>query len=176
MNRMIADLLDLARARQGGGIPVSPQRGDLAPVLARVIDEQRQIHPSRRIEVSVTGDTAAECDWDRIAQLLSNLLGNALRHGSQDAPVRVDVDGRSADEVIITIRNRGRIEPALLAHLFDPFRSGADRMNRGEGLGLGLYIAHQIARAHRGDLSAAADTADEVRFVARVPRSSPNGE
>jgi two-component system sensor histidine kinase/response regulator len=169
MGRMIADLLDLSRSRVGGGIPVSPQPHDLRPILERVVEEQQQVHPARSIHVHISGDVAAFCDADRIAQVLSNLIGNALQHGTADAPVTVEATG-VAEGVQVTVANAGALDRAIVEHVFDPFRAGTQRANHSEGLGLGLYIAQQIVHAHGGTISVDA-AADTTAFRIVLPRS-----
>jgi signal transduction histidine kinase len=168
MSRMIADLLDLSRARLSGGIPVSPEAGDLRPIVERVVEEQRRIHPSRRIALTIDGDTHAACDGDRVAQAVSNLIGNALQHGAAERPVDVEVKG-GADGVRITVTNDGTIDDGVAQHVFDPFRAGAERASASEGLGLGLYIAQQIVCAHGGEI--VVDTDDgRTSFCIFLPR------
>jgi signal transduction histidine kinase len=168
MSRMIADLLDFSRARIGGGIPVSPQDCDLEVIVDRVVEEQRRIHEHRRIEVNVAGDTRVRCDQDRIAQVLSNLIGNGLQHGAENCPVVVEVAG-GASGVEILVRNDGVIDAAALGYIFDPFRSASERREPSEGLGLGLYIAQQIVRAHRGHIAVSCSER-QTSFRVFVPR------
>ncbi|HEX8028254.1 MAG TPA: ATP-binding protein, partial [Vicinamibacterales bacterium] len=156
-------------ARLGGGIPVSPQHGDLAPLITRVVEEQQRIHPTRAIQVTASGDTMVRHDADRIAQALSNLVGNALQHGNAGTPVCIGVAG-SADAVRISITNDGAVDAKVLPHLFDPFRAGSQRGAATEGLGLGLYIAQQIVSAHGGEITVDADSARHTSFLMLLPR------
>jgi signal transduction histidine kinase len=169
MTRMIADLLDLSRARLSGGIPVAPQPGDLRPIVERVVEEQQRIHPSRVIQVHVSGDTRAECDPDRIAQALSNLVGNALQHGTPGTPVVVDV-AEVPHGVRVTVSNDGTIDQGVMQYVFDPFRAGAERASSSEGLGLGLYIAQQIVCAHGGEITVDVVEARQTAFRIHLPR------
>lgn len=169
MRRMIADLLDLSRARVGAGIPVSAAPHDLGPIVERVVEEQRRVHPTRSIDVAITSGVAL-CDADRIAQVLSNLIGNALQHGAVDAPVSVTV-GPVAGGMQFTVANSGALDAGVLDTLFDPFRSGAQRGGT-QGLGLGLYIAQQIVLAHRGEISVDAG-ATSTAFRVVLPAASP---
>jgi signal transduction histidine kinase len=154
MSRMIEDLLDLTRARQAGGIPVSRIESDLAQLVHRALDEQRALHPGRDIDVHVEGDTRGEWDPERLTQVVSNLLGNSLQHGGREHPVRIDVDGRDARRVALVVENGGEIDAALLPSVFDPFRGSRSGSGRYGGLGLGLYIVREIVRAHGGDVIA----------------------
>jgi len=124
------------------------------------------VHPEREIHADIEVDATVRCDPGRIQQLLSNLLANALAHGSPDSPVTVSaaVDGR---ELVIDVWNKGEPIPAgRLDMVFAPFwRRTASR----EGLGLGLYICSQIVKSHRGTLTATSTARDGTRFVARLP-------
>jgi signal transduction histidine kinase len=168
MSRMIADLLDLSRARLAGGIPVSPEPGDLRPIVERVVEEQQRIYPERRIQVRFTGDAGARCDADRIAQVLSNLIGNALQHGTAGAAVMVEVTDVTQG-VQITVANDGALDAGVLEYVFDPFHGGAQRGTQSEGLGLGLYIAQQIVQAHGGTITVDAGAATTA-FCVFLPR------
>ena len=152
MTRMIEDLLDTTRARLGSGLPVTLESVDLAAIVTRAVEQHTETHPDRRITVTVHGDSRGRWDGVRIAQLLSNLLGNALEHGSQESPVAIELDGRQTGIVTLSVTNDGAIAPELVPHIFDPFRSGREPGDR-QGLGLGLYITQEIARAHGGTIT-----------------------
>lgn len=164
MAGLINDVLDLTRARLGGGISLN--RGDdqpLEPVLAQVVDELRLVSPGRAIDAEFRMDRPVNCDRPRMGQLLSNLLGNALTHGASDKPivVRASTRGRSFE---LWVANTGEpIPQASMAQLFQPFFRGKARASR-QGLGLGLYIASEIARSHGGKLTVSS-TAEETRFT-----------
>jgi hypothetical protein len=153
MARLIDNILDFARGRLGGGIPVIRQpEPHLGQILEHVIAELAAIHPQRRITARIDITKPISCDPGRIAQLLSNLLSNALVHGAVDEPVEV-VARRDADLFILSVTNAGEpIPKQTQQRLFHPFSRG-DGANRQEGLGLGLYIAYQIAAAHNGTLT-----------------------
>ncbi|WP_373047250.1 chemotaxis protein CheB [Vulgatibacter sp.] len=146
MTQMIESLLDVAQARSGGGLRLRTERLDLGAVADAALGEVRAAAADRQVEVHATGSLEGVWDPSRIHRVLSNLLGNALRHGAADAPVRLELDGAAADRVAVRVQNGGAIPPPLLATLFDPFRTN----ERGEGLGLGLYIVREIALAHGG--------------------------
>jgi signal transduction histidine kinase len=169
MSRMIEDLLDLTRARQAGGIPVSRVESDLAQLAHRALDEQRALHPGRAIDVHVQGDTRGAWDPERLTQVISNLLGNALQHGRRDEAVRVEVDGGEARRVSLTVENGGAIDGALLPSIFDPFRGSRLDSGRRGGLGLGLFIVREIVRAHGGEV-AATSAEGRTRFRVWLPR------
>lgn len=123
----------------------------------------------RALNYEVLGDTQGRWDQERLAQVVSNILGNALKHGAAAEPIAVRLDGSAAGEVLLVIGNGGTIPPTLLPDLFKPFRGGDRQPGQSEGLGLGLYIAQQIARAHGGSIQV--QSADgQTRFEIRLPR------
>jgi signal transduction histidine kinase len=170
MSRMIEDMLDLARARLAGGIVVKRELTDSRALVERVVSEHQAAAPARVIEFVYEGNCRGVWDPSRIAQVASNLIGNALKHGKPDVPICVLLDGSAADSVSLVVRNGGTIPPEVLAHLFDPFRGG-QRAGRAEGLGLGLYIVNQIVQAHQGAVEAATQN-DETSFRIYLPRAS----
>ncbi len=167
MGRMIADLLDVTRVRLGGGLPVAPRPARLDDIARQVIDELRAANPGRTVELSAA-DAPGTWDPDRIAQVISNLVGNALEHGPPDRPVRVGVreDGAGA---ILTVTNEGDpIAAEVRSSLFDPFVRGGPAVRPG-GLGLGLFIAHQIVAAHGGSLTFASEPGEPTTFTVWLP-------
>jgi signal transduction histidine kinase len=146
MGRMISDLVDFALGQLGGGIPSVPQTADLGEICREAVDELRATHPDRTIELRTKGSLVGSFDHDRVVQVMSNLVANALLHGSDPITIRVQ-EAADHQTVVTEVHNEGASIPAeLLPHLFDPFRRGS-RARRG-GLGLGLYIVQQIALAH----------------------------
>ncbi len=170
MSRMIEDMLDMARARLAGGIPLKREPADLGVLIDRVIGEVQAAYPERRIEVQQAGDLNGNWDGERLAQVASNLLGNALQHGDESAAVDVKFDGTRADAVVITVENSGTIPPDLLPQLFDPFRGAQRQAGRTEGLGLGLYIVQQIVAAHGGSVDVESGHENRTTFAVRIPR------
>ena len=167
MSGLINDVLDFARGRLGTGIGVElAETTTLGDALEGVTAELREGHPEREIASDIAVDGRVRCDLERIQQLLSNLLANALSHGTPDTPVRVRawVDGA---EVVIEVHNDGEPIPAdRLGKVFEPFwRRTAAR----EGLGLGLYICSQIAKSHGGRLTVKSAAEQGTTFVARLP-------
>jgi two-component system sensor histidine kinase/response regulator len=116
------------------------------------------------------GDLGGNWDGERLAQVASNLLGNALQHGEPTGVVRVTVDGARPDSVVIKVENSGTIPPDLLPQLFDPFRGARRQTGRTEGLGLGLYIVQQIVLAHGGSVDVQSGNDNRTTFVVRIPR------
>jgi signal transduction histidine kinase len=161
MTRMVDQLLDLARARLGGGIAVARTRTRLVPLIKNVIDELSAAHPGCRFDLDAAGDLTGIWDADRIAQMLLNVLGNAVKFGLAGAPINVGAS--HADGVTtITVHNEVSdepIAPAALVTLFEPYHRSWDRDRNGAGLGVGLYIAHEIVRAHRGTIAAESSAA-----------------
>ena len=170
MSRMIEDMLDMARARLAGGIPLKREPADLGALLERVVSEIQAAFPERRIEVQRSGDLSGNWDGERLAQVASNLLGNALQHGDSSAAVQVSVDGTRSAAVEITVENSGTIPPDLLPELFDPFRGAQRQTGRRDGLGLGLYIVQQIVLAHGGSVEVESGDQNRTIFAVRIPR------
>ncbi len=172
MARMIEDVLDLARARLAGGIVVKREPSDFKALVERVVREHQTAVPDRPIEFRHEGNFTGSWDPERISQVASNLIGNAVKHGVPGTSVTVRLDGARSDSVALVVKNAGTIAPDVLAHLFDPFRGGGRGTGRGEGLGLGLYIVSQIVRAHQGDVDVTTGQHDETSFRVRIPRAA----
>jgi signal transduction histidine kinase len=169
MAGLISDMLDFARGRLGGGFPLERNpNACLTLVLDNVIGELRDAWPNR-IETQFAITRPVNCDPNRIAQLLSNLVGNALKHGAKGATVRISA-ATSEQEFELAVINAGDpIEPAIVDRLFLPFFR-LEGQSSNQGLGLGLYIASEIARAHGGAIDVVS-SAEETRFALRIPRN-----
>jgi signal transduction histidine kinase len=153
MFRMVEQLSDLTRSRLGGGIRLATSDAvDLVALVERVVGELRVAHPDRKFDVAPRGRANGSWDAVRIEQVISNLVGNAVRHGVRSEPIRVDVDGARDDRVFLMVTNGGEIDAAILPHLFEPFHSSKLVGTPREGLGLGLYIVEQIVSAHQGQI------------------------
>jgi signal transduction histidine kinase len=151
MTRMIGELLDFTQARLAGGISVQPQNCDVHEVARVAVEEAQAAAPERRIRLTQEGDTSGAFDADRVAQLFSNLLQNAATYAPAEEPIEVAVRGLPG-HVEVAVSNGGpQIEDGVVATLFEPFKRGA-AMGESKGLGLGLFIVQQIARAHGGDV------------------------
>jgi sigma-B regulation protein RsbU (phosphoserine phosphatase) len=169
MAGMIENVMDFARAQLGGGWSLNPAPQDMESILIQVVAEAQTTYPDRQIETGFACDTAVICDRVRIAQLVSNLLGNALTHGASGSPVVLRAKTGSGG-FELTISNAGEeISAELLPRLFEPYVRGAFR-NDQQGLGLGLFISAEIAKAHGGTLEASSSP-DETRFTLRMPLS-----
>lgn len=168
MNHLIEDVLDFSRAKLGGGIPVKRTLVDnLGDVFTAVINEIMMSHPNVTIRQEVVISPGVFCDAGRMGQLLSNLLGNAVAHGARDCPIDVSASMQE-NHIVLSVMNHGpEIPDVLLPLLFQPFKRAAG--GRGEGLGLGLYIASQIVAGHNGTLSVTSTPEDGTRFIARFP-------
>src|SRR3569623_1414668 len=151
MNRLIGDLLDLARIRLAGGILVDRRPMNLAALLQRTQQEHLLRYPERALEAETLGDLDGDWDEDRLAQVLSNLVGNAVKHGQETSPIVLRADGTQPHHVMLAVANDGAIDAAVAERLFDPFGEGR-RSGRQQGLGLVLYIVLQIVRAHGGEV------------------------
>lgn len=168
MTEMIEQLLDLTRVRLGGGIGLVHVRDevDIASLVERVVEELRVAHPACRFELSSRPSCTAIGDSARLLQMFSNLVANAVQHGGSGAPIRIEVDRGEAD-VVVRIHNLGSIDPDLLPNLFDPFRRRSEGVR---GLGLGTYIAREVARGHDGDIEVASGPEIGTTFTVRLPR------
>jgi signal transduction histidine kinase len=176
MAELITNILDFARGRLGSGLSVMLERSqDLVGDLEHIVSEIQRAHPERQIIVKTSLQHAFQCDRRRIAQLLGNLISNAVIHGATDRPVHVSLYSDES-EFELSVANAGEpIEPEKLARLFEPFTRGSV-VAPNPGLGLGLFIAAEIAKAHSGKIDVVS-TLQETRFVFRMPirRDELNG-
>jgi signal transduction histidine kinase len=173
MSRLIEDMLDLARARVGGGIVIKREPGDLGGLITPVVREHQAASPGRQIDVMRSGTLKGQWDAERIAQVASNLVGNAIKHGDPKGPVVVHLDGTKPDGVIFSVVNDGVIPPERQSGLFDPFKNGQHRVGRNEGLGLGLFIVQQIVTAHAGLIDVHCEGGRRTVFRVHLPRNPP---
>ncbi|HXU71134.1 MAG TPA: PAS domain-containing sensor histidine kinase [Polyangia bacterium] len=172
MSEMIATLLDVTQVRGNRRLPVSIGPADLAEVSRAVIDELRSSHPDRTIALHLRGDARGCWDAARMGQVISNLVGNALTHGTADTPVSVAIDAGD-DAVTLRVHNFGPvISPELAQTMFEPFYRGAKHAGGGRGLGLGLFIVKQIVLAHAGEVGFESTPGGGTSFIVRLPRQA----
>jgi signal transduction histidine kinase len=172
MRRLLDDLVDFNRTRLGLGIRVAPAQVDLADSFAGQLEQLRFAYPGHAIELEVEGDVSGNWDEARLHQVLDNLVVNAVKYGEKDTPVRIRLTG-TEESVHFEVANSGALAaPDGVTRLFDPLVRGIGEGERGEagGLGLGLYIARQIALAHGGNISVQPHHAATI-FSVRLPRS-----
>lgn len=173
MARLIEDLLDFSRARLAGGITVRPEPGDLEEMTRRVVQEHQAAAPDRRIVLTRQGTLQGHFDGERVAQMASNLVGNALQHGAREGEISVHLDGADQVWVRLAVSNPGEIPSHLVGEIFEPFRGRREEIgSRGGGLGLGLYIVQQLARAHGGEV-AVTSSQGMTCFTVALPRQPP---
>ena len=172
MGQMIEDLLDVVRARLGGGIAIKPAGADLGAIVEGVVQEICSARPEAQIKVLQEGSLKGSWDAGRLAQVVSNLLGNAVQHGAADAEIVLRLDGTQPDQISFTVTNSGVIAPELLRDVFVPFRGGVKGTTRSQGLGLGLYIVQHIVHAHRGTVDVQSGVDNSTIFRVQLPRGS----
>jgi len=174
MERMISQMLEFTRARLGGGFHLELAPADLGALCGDVADELR-LASSVEVVQTVEGDVTGVWDVDRLAEVISNIAGNATTHATPGTPVTIRVVA-VGDDVVMEIENQGReIPPQLVREIFLPFRRGEGASaNRAGHLGLGLYIAHEVVRSHGGTL-AVRSAEGRTTFTASLPRVPPRG-
>ncbi|RLK39542.1 hybrid sensor histidine kinase/response regulator [Cupriavidus plantarum] len=190
MARMVDQLLHVARLH-GGRVHLNPMKEDVHAICTAIVDEYEVAYGKGRIAISSHGNTMAQIDPDLISQVMTNLIGNALHHGDAQTPISVKVNGEDAARVSITVRNGGAIDPAVLPHIFEAFRSGASSGSQSgalggvagvangggmsQGLGLGLYITRELVTLHGGTVDAHSGEGETV-FLVTLPREGSAGE
>ena len=173
MNRMIGDLLDLTRTRFGDLIPVTPSPVDLDPLCRQVVAELAGLRPEGEVRFTSEGNLRGEWDGDRIAQVLSNLVRNAIQYGGTSGLITILAKDRGS-EVLVAVHNGGpAISRSAQATIFEPMVRHAGDEHKGAGLGLGLYIASQIVLAHGGKLDLTSSDAAGTTFSVHLPRQVP---
>lgn len=177
MIRMADQLLDVAQIRSGG-LTLRLQSADIEEICRHAVDDVcREIHgglPGQdrpgQVEITTRGAMPGCFDRQRVGQIVSNLVSNALLHGAADAPVVMSIDGTANDVIVIHVANRGTIPFALMPDLFKPFHLRREIRGPSGGLGLGLYIARELARAHGGTLTVRSTERDGTDFQLTLPR------
>jgi signal transduction histidine kinase len=174
MQALLDDLTDFNRTNLGMGLNVVPHEVDLAQAAGDELEVLRAAHPQRRIEFAASGDNRGQWDAARMRQLIRNLVSNAIIYGSPHMPVRVTLRGEQS-EVRLEVSNSGRMDPSQLPRIFDPLSRGAVQRASDKapgGLGLGLFIVREIARAHGGEVEARCEEEHTI-FAVRLPRGKP---
>ena len=170
MSHLISQLIDMARVRSGH-VNLSLQTTDFSAACAEIVREVESVH-QQRVSVETRGDAQGLWDPHRLSQILSNLIGNAVKHGDPAQPVRVTIDGSKPEQVQCTVHNGGYIAPQLLPHIFKPFRGYDGSGERRAGLGLGLYIVQQLVSMHGGEIGVNSTAADGTRFTMTLRRTT----
>ncbi|MFP2963824.1 ATP-binding protein [Myxococcus sp. 1LA] len=169
-HRLIRDLLDFTHVRTGMPLPINPQAADLNLLARQVMDEVQLTAPERTLELMYEGDARGTWDPDRIVQLLTNLMSNALQYSPPDSPVRVEARGE-VREVVLSVSNKGAPIPAeLLPTLFMPMTRGTLHGTERHSVGLGLFIVEQIALAHGGRVEVVSTAEAGTTFRVHLPR------
>jgi signal transduction histidine kinase len=169
---MIRDLLDYTQAHLGGGIHVFRTPNDLAQIVRRVVDETEVAHPEHDLELVYDGASmTAELDADRIAQVIGNLLSNAVSYSTAESRIRIDLRGDGTD-VSFAVHNVGSTIPAdRLREIFEPMQQVSPGVGRGQrSVGLGLYIVESIVVAHHGTIGVVSTESEGTTFTVRLPR------
>jgi signal transduction histidine kinase len=175
MSSMIKDLLEYTRTRLGRAIPISPEAGSMEHICRIAYDEIRAAHPERIFRLETSGDLEGRFDGERFQQVLSNLLGNAVRHGERSQPITLSARG-DPEKVTVQVRNHGRpIPPDQLQVIFNPLVQIPSALvdedsEPAASLGLGLYIAREIVTMHGGTMVAESSEGNGTVFSARLPR------
>lgn len=171
MGRMMGELLDFTGTQLGAKMTILPEAMDLVQLCLEVIDEHKAIHPDRTIVFEHKGNLNGEWDQSRLRQLISNLVGNALQHGCPDSDVYLNIE-EEAQAIVLKVRNLGApIPPDSVSTIFEPMmrRTTPEPCRQAGSIGLGLYIAREVARAHGGSISVHS-TPEETVFTVRLPR------
>ena len=171
MSRMIEQILDFTRSRLGGGLELVFAPMDLREALASIVDELRAAHPSATIQLQCP-ELRGAWDRDRLEQVFSNLIGNALAHGDPGKPVTVTA-GAEAHRVWVQVHNEGPpIPQELQSELFNPFRMGERSSRSPAGLGLGLYISNEVVLRHGGQIEIRSTAGEGTTFRVVLPREA----
>lgn len=175
MSTLITDLIDYTRTQLGQKLPISIAPTNLAKICQYIIEEQQIASPEHTIVLEMHGTFDGNWDEHRMAQVFSNLLGNAAQHGTTDSPIEVNLTS-SLDAVVISINNKGKpIPPSKIKNIFEPLVRHEENehvdYSLKTSLGLGLYIAREIVLAHNGTLSVMSSKAKGTTFEITLPRS-----
>jgi signal transduction histidine kinase len=170
MSRVIGQVLDFARIRQGRNLSLELRPANVHEICRGVVEELRLAHPDREVRLELRGHGEATCDADRLAEALSNLIGNAIQHGA-DSPVDISLDDAAHDRIAIVIHNHGSIPTDAQASIFEPYQRGRTPKTNGSGsIGLGLFIANEVVKAHQGTITLVSAPERGTTFTVVIPR------
>jgi signal transduction histidine kinase len=171
MNQMVADLLEFTRTRFGDSMPIVRAEMDLRKTILDVVAEVAASHPSSTLQIETSGELRGQWDSDRLTQALTNLVGNAVHHGSNKSPIKVAAHG-AADEVLISVQNKGPIIPREeLGRIFEAMtRTSSDGARDRRHLGLGLYIVDKVVKGHGGSIDVCSSEEEGTTFTVHLPR------
>jgi signal transduction histidine kinase len=173
MHRMIRDVLDLTRQRFHRPMPLNSQPTDLGVICRDIVAEVREANPERFIRGDEQGDLRGQWDADRMAEVVSNLVSNAIQHGAAGSPVEISLAGDD-EEVVLAVKNQGEPIPEEdMAALLEPFQSASSEPDVGGHLGLGLFITREIVAAHGGRIEARSSAEAGTTFTVHMPRHAP---
>jgi signal transduction histidine kinase len=174
MNGMVGDLLDFTRSRLGSGVPIVRAPMDLGKIASQAVEEMTAAEPDSVLEFKASGDLTGNWDCARLSQVLANLLGNAVQHGSARTTISVVARGETTD-VVLRVHNRGTaISASEMRGLFNPLKrlsDGKPVARDSSNLGLGLYIAERIVTAHGGTIEVKSTDDAGTTFTVRLPRT-----
>lgn len=174
MSKLITDLIDYTCTQLGSKLPIALVPTNLAKICKDIVEEQQIANPEHNILLQIDGSFDGNWDEQRISQVLSNLLGNAVQHGSSSSPIEVNLTS-TKNSVIFKITNQGEPIPAQkIKHIFEPLMRHVENENadfsQKNSLGLGLYIAREIVLAHNGTLDVTSSKAKGTTFKVSLPR------
>jgi signal transduction histidine kinase len=164
---LVNDLLDATRARLAGILSVEIVECDLVEVIREALDETRVLYPNRTLDAQLPASAVAQADPRRIAQLVTNLVGNAVQHSAATSPVRITLAQRDGGHEL-SVHNAGTIPSVVRQRMFEPLERDGDE-GTGHNIGLGLYIVSEIVRAHGGAISVDSDPGRGTTFSVHLP-------
>ncbi len=175
MNKLVNDLLDYSRTNLGSKLPILPKSANLEALCREALTEQEIAHPECCFQLVAEGDFDGQWDDNRIAQVLSNLIGNAVQYSTAGAPIILRLHSE-VEQIVLCVENMGKAIPDdKLGTIFEPLvRLAADGQSQSNsnGLGIGLYIAREIVRAHGGTITVTSREASGTVFAVTLPRQS----
>lgn len=170
--RLVRELLDFTQARLAGALSVALSTVDVDGLMHEAVDELQIVYPDRELQAQIQAHGRAELDGDRMAQMLSNLVSNAVKHGAPDKPITLRSEA-VGDDVAFSVHNWGApIPEELKSTIFDPLTQASSRRQSTGSIGFGLFIVKHIADAHRGTVAVTSSQQAGTTFTVRLPRRS----